>query len=218
MQLVLRLSSAQVCPAGFESTTDQQTCTSADDCLGITNTDNFNCVNNYCCKSLRTNFCGVNEVSIAGVCYPVASAGSDCIYSSQCQPSHLICRNNICIDENRNLYSLFKNVLREKLEAECMDPNQTPERLDGLVKSCLDERCSPGFNCEYHPTFMGGDYICCGHYDVRYSYDYGIVRFYPGTRLPLECFESYQCHLLDTPYCVYSERYEHNVCCSTQNC
>ncbi|CAJ0582888.1 unnamed protein product, partial [Mesorhabditis spiculigera] len=206
--VVLRLANAQYCPAGFDDLLDGTPCENAEVCLRLSNSEDFNCVNGYCCRnsrSLISNFCGVNEVSIAGVCYPLSSEGHECTYSTQCQPNHLICRDGICSDSTVG-------------EPDCLNPEHEAEKMNGYVKSCLEERCSPGYKCEYHPLYLGGDYICCGKRSDEYNYDYGVVRVYPGTKLPLECFSATACKWADTPNCIFSERHGHNVCCSTYNC
>ncbi|GMT10359.1 hypothetical protein PFISCL1PPCAC_1656, partial [Pristionchus fissidentatus] len=88
----------------------------------------------------------------------------------------------------------------------CMNPSDVVERdlQTQKLKNCLDEPCSQGFVCEYTSV---GRYQCCGQYTNNVNYNYGVVKMYPGTTLPLVCKEINSCLFVDTPNCVYSSRY-----------
>ncbi|KHJ76119.1 hypothetical protein OESDEN_24262 [Oesophagostomum dentatum] len=107
-------------------------------------------------------------------------------------------------------------LLLAMINAFCANPMHQAERVNGVVKNCAYIPCSKGFRCEYNRYY--GQYICCGQYDPNHDYSYGKVRMYPGTSKPLQCFAKDQCLWVDTPNCVYSYRYQQNVCCSTFNC
>ncbi|KAK6767045.1 hypothetical protein RB195_026535 [Necator americanus] len=191
---------AQFCPSGFEDLNGGTPCNNDAFCAKFDS--RFQCVRGYCCRNLGV--CAPNEISIANVCYPISGLGGPCVHSAQCQTVGAYCRYGICVSNNQ-YDSPF-----------CSNPTHQVERESGVVKNCMYKPCSRGFRCEYNNAY--GQYICCGKYEATNDYTYGTVRMYPGTSRPLQCFRKDQCLWVDTPNCVYSYRYQQNVCCSTFNC
>uniref|UniRef100_A0AC34QJ67 EB domain-containing protein n=1 Tax=Panagrolaimus sp. JU765 TaxID=591449 RepID=A0AC34QJ67_9BILA len=106
-------------------------------------------------------------------------------------------------------------------QAFCRNPNAPIERINGVIKNCLYQDCSFGYQCEYNAAFNQGQYICCGtayYDDGNNGNELGQPKYNLGQRTPLECRAINACTYVDYPHCVYSQTWGYKVCCSTKHC
>ncbi|KAF8383311.1 hypothetical protein PRIPAC_72453 [Pristionchus pacificus] len=149
------------------------------------------CYTNEYCSSLATGYTCENNVC----CMRTQTNGF-------CPPDQ-VSINGICY----GMVSLNEPcAYSQQCAGSCRNPSDVVERnlQTQQLKNCLNEACSPGFVCEYTNA---GRYQCCGQYNGNTNYNYGLVKMYPGTTLPLECKAINSCLFVDTPNCVYSQRY-----------
>ncbi|CAD5223788.1 unnamed protein product [Bursaphelenchus okinawaensis] len=153
--------------------------------------------------------CPANQILINNQCLQRAGLGERCMYDEQCEgtftDSGYKCQNGICTRVN--------GWTPQPRPAQCRNPNARVEMSGSTPKNCISQTCSNGFHCEYSPSIL--QYICCGPIDG----ESGEIKMYPGySNLPLQCFGINSCTFVDYPYCVYSQSYRHNVCCSKPDC
>ncbi|KAI6229752.1 EB domain and Cysteine-rich repeat-containing protein [Aphelenchoides fujianensis] len=142
-------------------------------------------------------------------CYLIASLGQPCVFDQQCRTDRLgggaACVGGFCQPNGGGGWNPRPPT--------CRNPSANVEIFGGAPKNCISQSCSPGYHCEYNAAIY--QYICCG----GSSGQYGEIKQYPGyTNLPLQCSGINSCTFVDFPYCVFSRSYNHNVCCSKQEC
>ncbi|CAD5231411.1 unnamed protein product [Bursaphelenchus xylophilus] len=168
----------------------------------------FQCVQDQAIPVPTT--CPVNQVLINNQCLPRAGLGEKCMYDEQCRSNNLMdsgfrCTNGICVRNN--------GWTPRPRTAQCRNPSAVVEMSGLTAKNCISQTCSSGYHCEYSPTIL--QYICCGPVNG----EFGDIKMYPGhSNLPLQCSGINSCTFVDFPYCVYSQSYRHNVCCSKPEC
>uniref|UniRef100_A0A914C6N2 EB domain-containing protein n=1 Tax=Acrobeloides nanus TaxID=290746 RepID=A0A914C6N2_9BILA len=172
---------------------------------------NLLCIGGLCTRTQNDQpTCGLNEVQINNQCYPIACVGQSCVYDEQCQDPYgtpLYCGNGICQYE-------FNNGNNGCNNCEICRNGATPETNGNGFKNCLYQSCSSGYQCEYNNN--QAQYICCGYSGSNGNY--GQIKMYLNTKLPLKCTAINSCLFVDYPNCAYSQLYGHNVCCSTKQC
>uniref|UniRef100_A0A0N4UMR9 EB domain-containing protein n=1 Tax=Dracunculus medinensis TaxID=318479 RepID=A0A0N4UMR9_DRAME len=157
-----------------------------------------------------------------------AQVGEYCSSINQCQPANSQCLGNICTCATGYFYNgvaCTKSSPPTRLS--CTVVGAQVEFRNGYPVNCLTADCSQGYYCEYNKFYNQGQYICCGELPGTYVKSTqilkdlfkGKIRTYAYTNKPLECSAPTSCNVFtETPYCVFSKRYNQRVCCSTFTC
>ncbi|KAI6213589.1 EB domain and Cysteine-rich repeat-containing protein [Aphelenchoides besseyi] len=176
---------------------------------GLTDIYNgFQCVRDQMLPTSVT--CPPNQIQINNQCYSMANINEPCIFDQQCRPSRLDSGGTACIG---GYCQPTGPRARDPKAATCRNPSAHAEVYGSTPKNCISQSCSPGYHCEYNSAIL--QYICCGGSNGQY----GEIKMYPGySNLPLQCTGINSCTFVDFPYCVFSQSYNHNVCCSKQEC
>ncbi|VDK46737.1 unnamed protein product [Anisakis simplex] len=168
-----------------------------------------------------------SSLSTAVLLFVGAVVGQECPRGMQSLANGHYCINDRGCEMQGTGFKCFSGTCCIKSHTEgpypiCRGADEEAEMKNGLAKNCLEESCSDGYQCEYSHTYNNGQFVCCGRpplVPVIPPSQYGVVKINPHTGGPLPCIAGNSCRKFpDTPNCVYSNRFEFKVCCSTSYC
>uniref|UniRef100_A0A914X5N5 EB domain-containing protein n=1 Tax=Plectus sambesii TaxID=2011161 RepID=A0A914X5N5_9BILA len=176
--------------------------------------------------------CAPYQVMANGQCYNMATVGMQCQVNQQCQGGSA-CQTGTCQCPSGYTFNGNSCVQQQQPptmnQPTCSNPTMRAEMNGAVAKSCAQQYCSSGYQCEWNPNYVNnnirGQYICCGGSTVfnptpaPTAAPTGRIRMYDATSTPVQCFKTTDCsNVTGYTNCVRSATYNYNVCCSTSAC
>uniref|UniRef100_A0A914WNK6 EGF-like domain-containing protein n=1 Tax=Plectus sambesii TaxID=2011161 RepID=A0A914WNK6_9BILA len=176
--------------------------------------------------------CAPYQVMANGQCYNMATVGMQCQVNQQCQGGSA-CQTGTCQCPYGYTFNGNSCVQQQQPptmnQPTCSNPAMRAEMNGAVAKSCAQQYCSSGYQCEWNPNYVNnnirGQYICCGGSTVfnptpaPTAAPTGRIRMYDATSTPVQCFKTTDCsNVTGYTNCVRSATYNYNVCCSTSAC